>query len=64
MIEPPLITLTRWEESGGVWRTRSLTDTEAIVDLCSCSGEPVGEVRSGDLRLLSYLARRPRSDPD
>lgn len=64
MAESPLLTLTRWEESGAVWRTRTLTATEAIVDLCSCSGEPVEELRSRDPALLSYLAHRPRSDPE
>lgn len=64
MAESPLRTLKRWEDSGAVWRTRRLTATEAVVDLCTCSGERVDELRSPDPVLISYLARRPRSDPD
>jgi hypothetical protein len=64
MSEPPIATLTRWEEHGAVWRTTRLTETEAVVDLCTCAGELVEQLRSSDPALLRYLARRPRSDPD
>jgi len=61
--EGPLEVLRRWEEAGAVWRTRSLTREEAVVDLCACTGEKVDELRSGDRELLELLAVRPRSDP-
>lgn len=38
-----------------------MTTTEAIVELRSCAGEPVEELRSCDKALLSYLARRRHS---
>ena len=38
--------------------------TGAVVELCTCHGEPVDELRSNDPALLAYLARRPRSDPE
>ncbi len=60
--EPPLQVLARWEEAGAVWRTRRLTDAEAVVDLCACTGEKVDELRSSDPELLRHLAVRPRSD--
>jgi hypothetical protein len=61
--ESPIAVLERWEEHGAIWRTRSLTETEAVVDLLTCHGEPVEELRSADPALLRYLARRSRSDP-
>lgn len=54
--------IQRWELHGAIWRVRSLSATEAEVELCTCYGEPVDEVRSSDPELLRYLADRPRSD--
>ncbi len=64
MPERPVDTLRRWEDHGAVWRTRRLTETEAVVDLCTCTGEPVDELRSSDPALLRLLRERPRSDPE
>lgn len=61
MTEPPLITLSRWESYGAIWRAKSITPDEAIVELCSCHGEPVDELRSADPELLTYLLGRPDS---
>jgi hypothetical protein len=64
MAEPPLDTLARWEDAGALWRTRSLREGEAVVELCTCHGEPVEELRSSDPELLRYLAaRRSSEDP-
>jgi hypothetical protein len=54
--------LERWELYGAIWRLRSLSATEAEVELCTCHGEPVDEVRSNDPELLRYLANRPSSE--
>lgn len=62
MPEPPIATLMRWEDHGAIWRARSVTETEAVVELCTCSGEPIDELRSGDPQLLRFLTERPRSD--
>ena len=62
MAEPPLQTLARWEDSGALWRTRSLGEGEAVVELCTCHGEPVDELRSADPELLRYLAARRSSE--
>lgn len=62
MDESPIAVLTRWEEVGAIWRTRSLGAAEAVVALCACTGEQVDELRSDDPALLAYLAARPRSD--
>jgi hypothetical protein len=64
MPEAPLDILTRWEDHGAIWRALSVTETEAVVQLCTCFGEPVDELRSGDPELLAYLATRRRSDAD
>ncbi len=62
MTESPVLTLKRWEEHGATWRVRSLSESQAVVDLCTCSGEPVEELRSGDPELLRLVAGRPRSE--
>jgi hypothetical protein len=62
MPSPPIEALMRWEQHGAVWRVTSLGETGAVVQLCTCSGEPVDELCSSDPELLSYLAERPRSD--
>jgi hypothetical protein len=54
----PVEVLTRWEAHGAIWRVRSLSGTEAVVDLCTCYGDPVDELRSGDPELLAFLAAR------
>jgi hypothetical protein len=62
MVEPPLTTLSRWEDFGALWRTRSIGPSSAVVEFCSCHGEAVDELRSDDPELLRYLADRPSSE--
>ncbi len=62
MSESALEKLERWELYGAVWRLRSLAGGEATVELLTCHGEPVDELRSRDPQLLRYLAERPSSD--
>jgi formiminotetrahydrofolate cyclodeaminase len=47
--------LARWIEHGATWRIKDITDTEAVVELCSCSGDPIDELRSQDAAFLRYL---------
>ena len=54
--------LTRWEPHGATWRVRSLSAAEAVVDLCTCYGDPVDELRSGDPAFLAFLAQRSAED--
>jgi hypothetical protein len=56
--------LTRWEQSGAIWRVRSLSAAEAVVELCTCFGERVDVVRPTDAETLRYLAARPSSADD
>jgi hypothetical protein len=60
--EEPTAVLERWAEHGGVWRTKWLAGEEAVVELLTCYGEPVDELRSSDPALLRFLAEKPSSE--
>jgi len=53
--------LERWTFFGAQWRVVALSDGQAIVDLCTCTGEPVDRIESDDPALIAYL-RVARSD--
>jgi hypothetical protein len=57
-------TLQRWEDSGAVWRAVHVSDSKAIVDLCTCTGEPVERLESSDPDLIRLLRERPSSEDD
>jgi hypothetical protein len=59
--ESALDTLRHWELSGGTWRVVRLSATDAVVDLCACTGERMERLSSSDPALLEYLAVRPES---
>jgi hypothetical protein len=54
--------LQRWEDSGAVWRAVHVSDAKAIVDLCTCTGEPVDRIESSDPGLIRLLRERPTSE--
>jgi hypothetical protein len=58
MPDTPVEVLERWEDAGAVWRIESLTDTRAIVQLCTCTGEPVELIESEDPELLEFVRAR------
>ena len=60
--EEPTAVLERWAEHGGIWRTKSLAADGAVVELLTCYGEPVEELRSSDPELLRLLADQPSSE--
>jgi hypothetical protein len=61
--ESPIETLRRWEDSGAAWRALHVSDEKAIVDLCTCHGEPVEQLESADPELIAFLREeRNRSD--
>ena len=60
--ESALVKLERWELHGAAWRLRSIEAGEAAVELLTCYGEQVDELRSRDPELLRYLAERPSSE--
>jgi hypothetical protein len=50
--------LQRWKNHGADYRVLHLSGDLAIVELCTCFGEPVDRLESGDPRLLRYLRER------
>jgi hypothetical protein len=52
--------LRRWEEHGAVWRVVSAGPDRAIVELCTCYGEPVELIESDDPALLEFLSGETR----
>jgi hypothetical protein len=61
-VEAPVDVLRRWEEHGAEWRLVSMAPDRAVVDLCTCHGEPVERLESGDPELLRFLRERRDSD--
>jgi len=47
--------LVRWEESGATWRTLELTDERAVVELCTCYGEPVDTLQSDVPEVIDFV---------
>lgn len=55
--------LERWTDHGANWRVLALGAHHAVVELRTCSGEPVDRLESDDPALLRYLVERgPASD--
>ncbi len=52
--------LQRWEDHGATWRPVELTDERAVVELCTCYGEPVDLVQSEDPEVIEFVRRHPR----
>jgi hypothetical protein len=50
--------LQRWEDHGATWNTLELDDRHAIVQLCTCYGEPVDIVRGEEPQLIEFIRRR------
>ena len=59
--EDPVSVLRRWEDAGAAWRAVHVSDAWAIVDLCTCTGEPVERLESADAGLIRLLRDRPES---
>jgi hypothetical protein len=50
--------LKRWEEHGAVWRPVQLSDEHVVVELCTCSGEPVDVVEGEEAELIAFVRQR------
>ena len=55
--------LERGRLSGGHWRVVAISNEQAVVDLCTCMGEPVERLESDDPAVIGYL-RTAHSDLD
>jgi hypothetical protein len=52
--------LERWEDSGATWRALEVTDERAVVELCTCYGEPVDTLQTRVPEVIEYVrAHRP-----
>ena len=47
--------LERWVVSGAHWRLVDISSEHAVVDMCTCMGEPVERVESDDPAVIGYL---------
>ena len=61
MPESPIDTLERWTDSGADWRLVTLTPDLAIVDLLTCTGEPVDRMESRDREFIEWLSATARA---
>jgi hypothetical protein len=54
--------LERWVLHGATWRAVDVSDQCAIVELCTCYGEPVDVVQGSAPELIEFVRRRRRDD--
>jgi hypothetical protein len=54
--------LKQWEDSGATWRAIEVTDQRAVVELCTCYGEPVDVVQSEAPDLVAFIRARRAGD--
>jgi hypothetical protein len=47
--------LERWEEHGAIWRALEISDERAVVELCTCYGEPVDTLQSEAPDLIAFV---------
>ena len=53
--------LERWRDHGAIWRVIELSDERAVLELCTCYGDPVDIVQSHAGELIAYV-REHRAD--
>ena len=53
-----LAELEDWELHGATWRALEVEEQRVVLDLCSCSGEPMDRVESDDAELIEYVRQR------
>ena len=58
MEESPVDVLTRWEDHGAEWRVVALSGERVEIELCTCYGEPVERLESGDRALIEFVSAR------
>ncbi len=50
-----LADLERWVENGASWRALEVSDERAVVELCTCYGEPVDVLAGAAPELVAYV---------
>ncbi len=60
---PPITVedLERWADNGATWRALEVTDERAVVELCTCYGEPVDMLQSEAPEVIEFV-RAHRDD--
>jgi hypothetical protein len=53
-----LADLQRWEDSGATWRALDVGPEGALIELCTCYGEPVDVVRGEASELIEFIRAR------
>jgi hypothetical protein len=56
--------LEDWELHGAIWRALEVTNARVVVELCSCSGEPVDVVEGDAPELIEFVRTRPEATAD
>ena len=47
--------LEHWVFFGATWRVVDISRDRAVVDLCTCTGEPMERLESDDPGVIAYL---------
>jgi hypothetical protein len=50
--------LERWQDQGATWRVLEIGDEIAVVELCTCYGEPMDVVHSHSRELIEFIRER------
>jgi hypothetical protein len=53
--EATIEALENWTGAGAVWKAVHVSDALAIVDLCTCYGEPVDRIETRDAVAIAYV---------
>jgi hypothetical protein len=53
--------LERWEDNGATWRVLEVGDDRAVVELCTCYGEPVDTLQTEAPEVIDFV-RAHRED--
>ncbi len=57
-----IASLERWVAHGASWRTIEVSDECAVVELCTCYGEPVDRLQGSAPELIEFVRRHCGED--
>ena len=52
---PTIAYLEDWELHGATWRPIEISDHRAVIELCSCFGEPMDRIESEEPEVIAYV---------
>lgn len=47
--------LRRWEDQGALWRAIEVSDERVVLELCTCTNEPVDRLEGHGRDLIEYV---------